>query len=52
MVLSQDPCNLFRIINRKNLFMKTDMTGDIHAMRFNVKKSITKVRGTVAKKHT
>jgi hypothetical protein len=34
------------------MFMKTDMTGDIHAMRFNVKTSITKVRGTVAKKHT
>jgi len=31
--------------------MKTNMTGDIHAMRFNVKTSITKVRGTVAKKH-
>jgi head-tail adaptor len=34
------------------MFMKTDMMGDIHAMRFNVKTSITKVRGTVAKKHT
>jgi hypothetical protein len=34
------------------MFMKTDMTGDIHAMRFNVKTSITKMRGTVAKKHT
>ena len=32
--------------------MKTNMTGDIHAMRFNVKTSITKVRGIVAKKHT
>jgi hypothetical protein len=32
--------------------MKTDMMGDIHAMRFNVKKSITKVRVTVEKKHT
>ena len=30
--------------------MKTNMTGDIHVMRFNVKTSITKVRGTIAKK--
>jgi len=50
--LSGDLCNLFRFIKRKNMFMKTDMTGDIHVMRFNVKTSITKVRGTAAKKHT
>jgi hypothetical protein len=50
--LSRDLCNLFRIIKRKNMFMKTNITGDIHAMRFNVKTSITKMRGTVAKKHT
>ena len=49
-VLSRDVCNMFRIIKRKNMLMKTNMTGDIHAMRFNVKTSITKVRGTVAKK--
>jgi hypothetical protein len=43
---------MFRFIKWKNMFMKTDMTGDIHAMRVNVKTSITKVRGTAAKKHT
>jgi len=37
MGLSGDLCNLFRFIKWKNMFMKTDMTGDIHAMRFNVK---------------
>jgi hypothetical protein len=51
-VLSRDLCNMFRIIKRKNMFMKTNMTGDIHVMRFNVKTSITKMRGTVAKIHT
>ena len=35
-VLSRDLCNLFRIIKQKNMFMKTNMTGDIHAMRFVV----------------
>jgi hypothetical protein len=35
-VWSRNPCNLFRIIKRKHMFMKTNMTGDIHAMRFNV----------------
>ena len=38
MGLSGDLCNLFRFIKRKNMFMKTDMMRDIHAMRFNVKK--------------
>ena len=52
MGLSGNLCILFKFIKRKNIFMKTDMMGDIHAMRFNVKTSITKVRGTVAKKHT
>jgi hypothetical protein len=32
------------------MFMKPDITRDIHAMRFNVKTSITKVSRTVAKK--
>ena len=50
MGFSGDLCNLFIFIKQKNMFMKTDMTGDIYAMRVNVKTSITKVRGTVAKK--
>ena len=46
------PVQSVQIYQQKNMFMKMNMTGDIHAMRFNVKTSITKVRGTVAKKHT
>ena len=32
------------------MFMKIDIIRDIYKMRFNVKTSITKVRGTIAKK--
>jgi hypothetical protein len=34
------------------MFMKTDMTRDINALRCNAKISITKVRGAITKKHT
>jgi hypothetical protein len=43
--------NLFRIIKRKHMFMKTNMMRDINMLRCNVKTSIKKVRGAVTK-HT
>jgi hypothetical protein len=48
---SRNLCNLFRIIKRKNMFIKTDMTRDINTLRYNVKTSITKVRRVVTKIH-
>ena len=34
------------------MFMEADMTGNINTVRCNVKTSITKMRGTISKKHT
>jgi len=34
------------------MFMETDMTGNINAVRCNVKISITKMLGTISKEHT
>ena len=33
------------------MFMKADMTRNINTVRCNVKTSITKMRGTISKKH-
>jgi hypothetical protein len=41
-------CNLFRYVKRKNMFIKTDMTRDINALKYDVKRTITKMRKAIA----
>jgi hypothetical protein len=41
---SRNLYNLFRIIKEKHMFMKTDMTRDINALRCNLKTTIAKMR--------
>jgi hypothetical protein len=39
---------MFKFVKRKYLFMKTYMTRDINTLRYEVKKTINKMRGAIS----
>jgi hypothetical protein len=41
-------CYLFRLVKRKNMFIKTNMTRDTNTLRCEIKITITKMRGAIA----